>query len=94
MTGQLARTFWRVMTTPQGTGAPMNLCPDTETDPMGFLKDTLGAFLTKGICVQNWDCQLLFRSHDPSQHDIAFAERPGRSSWLADKFKLIHVTVL
>ena len=43
-------TFCRVMATPQGTGAPMNLWPDTETDPMGFLKDTLGAFLMNGIC--------------------------------------------
>jgi hypothetical protein len=43
-------TFWRVMTTPQGTGAPMNLWPDTDTDPIGFLKDTLGARLMKGIC--------------------------------------------
>ena len=45
-----SRTFCRVMTTPQGTGAPMNLCPETETDPMGFLKDTRGAFLMNGIC--------------------------------------------
>ena len=43
-------TFWRVMTTPQGTGAPMNLWPDTDTEPMGFLNETLGAFLMKGIC--------------------------------------------
>ena len=28
----------------------MNLCPDTDTDPIGFLKDTRGAFLMKGIC--------------------------------------------
>ena len=28
----------------------MNLCPETETDPMGFLKDTRGAFLMNGIC--------------------------------------------
>ena len=45
-----SHTFCRVMTTPQGTGAPMNLCPETETDPMGFLKDTRGAFLMNGIC--------------------------------------------
>lgn len=40
----------RVMTTPQGTGAPTNLCPLTLTLPMGFLKDTIGARFTKGIC--------------------------------------------
>ncbi len=45
-----SHTFWRVMTTPQGTGAPINLCPETETDPMAFLKDTRGAFLMNGIC--------------------------------------------
>lgn len=28
----------------------MNLWPDTDTEPMGFLKDTRGAFLMKGIC--------------------------------------------
>ena len=65
----------------------MNLCPDTETDPMGFLKDTLGAFLIKGICMQRSGCQLLLRRYDPSKHDSAFAERPGRSSWLACTFK-------
>ncbi len=38
------------MTTPQGTGEPTNLWPDTEMEPMGFLKVTMGARLTKGIC--------------------------------------------
>ena len=42
--------FCLVMTTPQGTGAPMNLCPLTLTLPMGFLKVTIGALLTNGIC--------------------------------------------
>jgi hypothetical protein len=37
------------MTTPQGTGLPTNLWPDTEMEPMGFLKVTMGARLTKGI---------------------------------------------
>lgn len=46
--------FRRVMTTPQGTGAPTNLCPDTDTLPMGFLKVTMGARLTKGICRMLW----------------------------------------
>ncbi len=46
-------TFWRVMTTPQGTGAPINLWPDTDTEPMGFLNETLGAFFMKGICAHN-----------------------------------------
>ena len=40
------------MTTPQGTGDPTNLCPLTEMDPMGFLKVTMGARFTKGICTQ------------------------------------------
>ena len=44
------RTRCRVMTTPQGTGAPMNLWPETLTEPMGFLKLTSGARLMKGIC--------------------------------------------
>lgn len=43
----------RVMTTPQGTGAPTNLWPDTDTEPMGFLNDTMGAFLRKGIIMPN-----------------------------------------
>lgn len=42
--------FWRVMTTPQGTGAPINLCPLTLTLPIGFLKVTMGARFTNGIC--------------------------------------------
>eukprot|EP00983_Pelagomonas_calceolata_P113185 1159959-Pelagomonas_calceolata.AAC.3 len=33
----------RVMTTPQGTGAPTNLCPLTDTLPMGLRKVTMGA---------------------------------------------------
>ena len=28
----------------------MNLCPDTDTDPMGLLKLTMGACLMNGIC--------------------------------------------
>ena len=44
----------RVMTTPQGTGEPTNLWPDTEMEPMGFLKVTMGARLTKGICRWCW----------------------------------------
>jgi len=39
----------RVMTTPQGTGAPTNLWPLTLTEPMGFLNVTIGAAFTKGI---------------------------------------------
>lgn len=38
------------MTTPQGTGEPTNLCPDTEMEPMGLRKVTMGARFTKGIC--------------------------------------------
>ena len=45
----------RVMTTPQGTGAPTNLCPDTEMEPMGLRNVTMGARLTKGICTQEKD---------------------------------------
>ena len=40
----------RVMTTPQGTGAPTNLWPLTLTLPMGFLNVTMGALFTNGIC--------------------------------------------
>jgi len=43
----------RVMTTPQGTGAPTNLCPLTLTLPMGFLKVTMGAWRMKGIIMPN-----------------------------------------
>ena len=43
----------RVITTPHGTGAPTNLCPETDTDPIGFLNDTLGAFFTNGIIIPN-----------------------------------------
>lgn len=39
----------RVITTPHGTGAPTNLWPLTDTEPMGFLKVTMGAAFTKGI---------------------------------------------
>lgn len=39
------------MTTPQGTGDPTNLWPETEMEPMGFLKVTMGARFTKGICI-------------------------------------------
>lgn len=42
-----------VITTPQGTGDPTNLWPDTETEPMGFLKVTMGALLQKGIIRPN-----------------------------------------
>ncbi len=43
-----------VMTTPQGTGAPTNLWPDTDTEPMGFLKVTMGASRRrKGIIMPN-----------------------------------------
>ena len=43
-----------VMTTPQGTGAPTNLWPDTDTEPMGFLNDTIGASRRrKGIIMPN-----------------------------------------
>ena len=40
------------MTTPQGTGDPTNLWPLTEMEPIGFLKVTMGARFTKGICRQ------------------------------------------
>ena len=30
----------------------MNLWPETDTEPMGFLNETLGAFLMNGICAQ------------------------------------------
>ncbi len=41
----------RVMTTPQGTGAPTNLWPETETEPIGLAKVTIGARRTKGIII-------------------------------------------
>ena len=33
----------RVITTPHGMGAPMNLWPETEMEPMGLRKETSGA---------------------------------------------------
>jgi hypothetical protein len=41
----------RVMTTPHGTGAPTNLWPLTDTEPIGFLNVTIGAAFTNGICI-------------------------------------------
>mgnify|MGYP001807184387 CR=1 FL=1 len=44
----------RVIMTPQGTGAPTNLWPDTDTEPMGLRKVTMGASrLRKGIIMPN-----------------------------------------
>lgn len=43
----------RVMTTPQGTGAPTNLWPLTDTEPMGLRNDTMGAFFRNGIIMPN-----------------------------------------
>lgn len=44
----------RVITTPQGMGAPTNLCPDTDTLPMGFRKVTMGASCFRnGIIMPN-----------------------------------------
>lgn len=40
----------RVITTPQGTGAPTNLWPLTDTEPMGLRNVTIGAAFTNGIC--------------------------------------------
>jgi hypothetical protein len=36
--------FNLVIWTPHGMGHPTNLCPETLTLPIGFLKDTLGAY--------------------------------------------------
>jgi hypothetical protein len=33
-----------VITTPHGTGHPINLCPETLTLPIGFLNVTFGAY--------------------------------------------------
>jgi hypothetical protein len=44
--------FMRVICTPQGIGQPINLCPETLTLPMGFLKDTFGACPQEQKCVE------------------------------------------
>lgn len=36
-----------VITTPQGTVQPMNLCPEILIDPIGFLNDSLGAWVKR-----------------------------------------------
>ena len=42
----LSLVMWlmRVMTTPHGTGAPINLCPETLMLPIGRVKSTTAAF--------------------------------------------------
>jgi hypothetical protein len=42
----------RVICTPQGIGQPINLCPETLTLPMGFLKETFGACPQEQKCVE------------------------------------------
>lgn len=64
------------MTTPQGTGDPTNLWPDTEMEPMGFLKVTMGARFTNGICAQRGGKQRCARGWAAGKRCMHAEQRP------------------